>query len=142
MDAALDCTPLRCRTVSQTPTYDQLRGERINADVPAGEVDPHTVGRPGRHRIRDAMPAGSTVSDPDPAGDSIEDRSGYAPGDSDRSGKHQLRVEAPAESVVRRMSAGPRSDLAHDWSWFEAERSSLGHENNLSGEPRPRTALM
>ena len=40
VDAALNGTPLRCRTVSQTPTYDQLRGERINADVPAGEADP------------------------------------------------------------------------------------------------------
>ena len=142
MDAALDCTPLRCRTVSQTPTYDQLRGERINADVPAGEVDPHPVGRPGRHRVRDGMPAGSAVSDPDPGGDSIEDRSGFAPGDSDRSGKHQLRVEAAAGSVVRRVSAGPRAGLAEDWSWFEAGRPSLGHENNVSGESRSQTALM
>lgn len=127
--------------MSQTPTYDQLRGERINADVPAGEADPHPVGRPGRHRIRDDMPAGSAVSDIDPGGDSIEDLSGSATGDSDRSGKHQLRDEAPAESV-RRVSARRRADVAEDWSWFETGKPSLGHENNVSGEPRPQTALM
>ena len=142
MDAAPGDAPLRCRTVSQTPTYDQLRGERINADVPAGEADPHPVGRPGRHRIRDDMPAGSAVSDIDPGGDPIEDLSGPATGDSDRSGKHQLRDEAPAESVVRRVSARRRADLDEDWSWFETEKPSLGHENNVSGEPRPQTALM
>jgi hypothetical protein len=140
VDAALDGAPLRCRTVSQTPTYDQLCGERINADVPAGEADPHPVGRPGRHRIRDGMPAGSAVSDPDPGGDPIEDWAGSATGDPDRSGKHQLRDEAPAESV-RRLSAGPRADLAEDWSWFKTGKPSLGHENDVSGEPRPQTAL-
>jgi hypothetical protein len=38
--------------VSQTPTYDQLRDERINADVPASEADlaPHT--HLGRHHFR------------------------------------------------------------------------------------------
>jgi hypothetical protein len=142
VDAALDGAPLRCRTVSQTPTYDQLRGERINADVPAGEADPHPVSRPGRHRIRDDMPAGSAVSDIDPAVDSIKDLSGSATGDSNRSGKHQLRDGTPAESVVRRVSARRRADLDEDWSWFETEKPSLGHENNVSGEPRPQTALM
>lgn len=87
--------PLRCRTVSQTPTYDQLRGERINADVPAGEADPHPAHRTGRHRIRDDMPAGSAVSDLGPGGDPTANWSGSAPGDSNRSGKHQLRHRTP-----------------------------------------------
>lgn len=107
MDAALNGTPLRCRTVSQTPTYDQLRGERINADVPAGEADPHPVDRPGKHRIRDDMPAGSARSDLEPGHDPTEDWPGFMPGNSDRSGKHQLR-------------RGPsRADSAQDWSWFD-----------------------
>ena len=88
------------------------------------------------------MPAGSAVSDIDPGSDSIEDLSGPATSDSDRSGKHQLRDEAPAESVVRRVSARRRADLDEDWSWFETEKPSLGHENNVSGEPRPQTAFM
>ncbi|MBV9057936.1 MAG: hypothetical protein JO296_00915 [Pseudonocardiales bacterium] len=47
--------------MSQTPTYDQLRGERINTDVPAGEADPQPVDRPGRHRLQDAATAESAV---------------------------------------------------------------------------------
>ena len=97
VDAALNGTPLRCRTVSQTPTYDQLRGERINADVPAGEADPHPVDRPGKHRIPDDMPAESALSDVEPEGGSAKDRSG----------KHQLR------------HGTPRADPTRDWSWFE-----------------------
>ena len=30
----LSMLALRCRPVGQTPIYDQLRGERINSDVP------------------------------------------------------------------------------------------------------------
>ncbi|MFY9806683.1 MAG: hypothetical protein WAK86_05380 [Pseudonocardiaceae bacterium] len=36
--------------MSQTPIYDQLRRERINADVPAGAANPHQVGQAGQHR--------------------------------------------------------------------------------------------
>jgi len=93
--------------VSQTPTYDQLRGERINADVPAGEADPHPVDRPGRHRVRDDMPAGSAQSDLGPGRDPTEDWPGFMPGNSNRSGKHQLRH--------RPSCAGS----AQDWSWFD-----------------------
>ena len=49
------------RTVSETPTYDQLRGERIEADMAACEADPPAVDRPGRHRLHDDAIAGSAV---------------------------------------------------------------------------------
>jgi hypothetical protein len=52
------------RTVSQTPTYDQLRGERINADVPASEANPQLTDRPGRHRVREDTPTDSAVPGP------------------------------------------------------------------------------
>ena len=35
----------------ETPIYEQLRGERINADVPSSETGSSLVGRPGRHRL-------------------------------------------------------------------------------------------
>jgi hypothetical protein len=41
---------LRCRPVRETPIYEQLRGERINADVPPSEAASPPVGRSGRHR--------------------------------------------------------------------------------------------
>lgn len=134
MDAVAARPPLRCRTVTQTPTYDQLRGERINADVPASETDPQPVDRPGRHRIPDDTLAAPALSEPSPErGESAEDWSGFAPDDSDPSGKHQLRDEAPA---------GPRADPAESTSWFGAGQLRLRHENAVSGEPRSQTATM
>lgn len=55
---------LRCRTVSQTPIYNQLRGERINADVPANAADPGDVGHTGKHRL----PAGESSPTATPRG--------------------------------------------------------------------------
>lgn len=37
--------PLQCHPVSQTPIYDQLRGEHINVDVPASGADPQNIGQ-------------------------------------------------------------------------------------------------
>lgn len=39
MDISRGGWGLGCRVVSLTPIYDQLRGERINADVPASAPD-------------------------------------------------------------------------------------------------------
>jgi hypothetical protein len=38
---------LWCRAVSLTPIYDQLRGERINADLPASGSEPRPAQRRG-----------------------------------------------------------------------------------------------
>jgi hypothetical protein len=77
VETALAGAALRCLTVSQTPTYDQLRGERINADVPASEADPQ-VDHPGKHRLREDAP---TVvvdgSPPGPVADLVEDWSWF-----------------------------------------------------------------
>jgi hypothetical protein len=37
--------------MSQTPIYDQLRGERTNADVPTPGVDPQQVDHTGQDRV-------------------------------------------------------------------------------------------
>ena len=42
---------LRCCLMRETPIYEQLRGERINADVPSSETGPSRSGHPGRHRL-------------------------------------------------------------------------------------------
>ncbi|MGH3751858.1 MAG: hypothetical protein ACRDRP_04020 [Pseudonocardiaceae bacterium] len=38
--------------MSQTPIYDQLRGERITADVPATGAELQQADHPGKHRFR------------------------------------------------------------------------------------------
>ena len=57
VDTSSTGPPLRCCPVGQTPIYDQLRGERINADVPATGADPQRVDHAGKHRL----PAGAPV---------------------------------------------------------------------------------
>ncbi len=40
--------------MGHTPIYDQLRGERINAEVPATGADPQPLNHPGtHHRLAD-----------------------------------------------------------------------------------------
>jgi hypothetical protein len=53
VDAAPAEPPLRCRPMGQTPIYDQLRGEPINAEVPATGADPQRVDHPGKHHLAD-----------------------------------------------------------------------------------------
>ena len=52
---------LRCCLVGQTPIYDQLRGERINAEVPPSHADSHRPADPGRHRRGAQAPSAAAV---------------------------------------------------------------------------------
>ncbi|MGH3982155.1 MAG: hypothetical protein ACRDST_05580 [Pseudonocardiaceae bacterium] len=47
--------------MSQTPIYDQLRGERINADVPATGDEPHQANHAGTHRLPTGGPGPAAV---------------------------------------------------------------------------------
>lgn len=62
VDAAPADPPLRFCPVSQTPIYDQLRGERIIADVPATGAEPQQVDPPGKHRPRTGRSGPAAVS--------------------------------------------------------------------------------
>jgi len=120
VEVVLAAAALRCRAVSHTPTYDQLRGERINAAVPASEADPHQVDHPGKHRPRDDAPTAAAVggSSPEPEADLAEDWSWLALIDSDQPGKHRLRDDAPGAPTVDSPPRGPAADLAKRWSCF------------------------
>jgi hypothetical protein len=90
--------PLQCGAVSQTPTYDQLRGERINADVRASEADPHPLEHPGRHRLRDDTPTAATVCGPfGPRDDFTEAWSWFGTGESGRA--EPANATRPAHSL-------------------------------------------
>lgn len=65
-------SPLRCRTVNQMPIYDQLRGERINADVPASrssDADQLPVDHCGKHHLLADPPVPAAVFGPGPRAD-------------------------------------------------------------------------
>jgi hypothetical protein len=79
---------LRCRAVGHTPIYDQLRGERINADVPPNDVDSHRHGSLSRHCRGVAAPSAAGLVGP--VGFGMEDVAG-----------HHRRVEAyPAAGLT------------------------------------------
>jgi hypothetical protein len=75
--------------VGQTPIYDWLRGERINADVPPSRVDQH--GHSGRHCLDEHMPgAVAVVVRPSgPAADGLTGhlRRGWISADARRAGE-------------------------------------------------------
>ena len=56
--------PYGVRLMGRTPIYDQLRGERINADVPAADADPQVIGRRGRHHVLVVAPGPTAVFGP------------------------------------------------------------------------------
>jgi hypothetical protein len=62
----------RALTVSpmgQTPIYDQVRGERINADVPTSGAGPHWADDHGKHRLLPETPVPAVVFGPPSLGD-------------------------------------------------------------------------
>jgi hypothetical protein len=69
-DAATADPRLRCRPVREIPIYDQLRGERINADVPASGDDSPRGAHPGKHRLlADASVPAAVFGPRDPGAD-------------------------------------------------------------------------
>jgi hypothetical protein len=79
---------LRCRAVGQTPIYDQLRGERINADVPSNDVDLPPDVSSSRYRGEAAVPS------------AVRLLGSIGPGMEDVAGHHR-RVEAyPAAGLT------------------------------------------
>lgn len=105
VDAAPADLPLRCGPVAQTPIYDQLRDERINADVPATGADPPPVGHPGKHRLLGDGPSASAVTGPPGPGAAL-DTDQHDPVGTDPAGQ-------PADDGQRAAAGwGPRATLS------------------------------
>jgi hypothetical protein len=111
--------------VSQTPTYDQRCGERINADVPASDadvpaseadLDPRTY--LGRHHLREDGSSAAAVCGSSPGSEAAlsGDWAGSGTGDSDRPGRHWLRDDAPGAVGVCCPAPDVAADLAESWS--------------------------
>jgi len=96
------------RAVSQTPTYDQLRGERINAEVPPSEDKPPRDDQPGKHRpADDALPAPAPCQSPEPASDLTAAWSWFDPIDADLLGRHHLWGDMPKAAELRGQPPSP-----------------------------------
>jgi hypothetical protein len=97
--------------VSHTPTYDQLRGERINADVPASETDPQ-VDQPGRHHLREDPAAVAAVggSSPGPGADLAEGWSWFGTEGPTRASPVNATRSAHTSAVIHRHGQAPSAD--------------------------------
>ena len=60
------------RAMGQTPIYEQLRGERINVEVPATGADPQRVDHPGKHRLLAVAPVPAAVFEPPASGTDLD----------------------------------------------------------------------
>ncbi|MGH3631215.1 MAG: hypothetical protein ACRDRL_27700 [Sciscionella sp.] len=127
--------------MNQTPTYDQLRGERINAEVPASDADvPAREADPrvhlGKHHLREDGSTAAAVSSSSPGSgvDLAGDWAGSGTGDSEDPGKHWLRDDAPGAAGVCGPAPGLGADLAENWSWFgTGELDSVDPANAARG---------
>jgi hypothetical protein len=88
------------RAVSQTPTYDQLRGERINADVPPSEVAPPRLSQPGKHHPLGAPGLSAHGPSREAKADPATTWSWFESVEAGPSGKHHLSSEVPDAAEV------------------------------------------
>lgn len=111
VEAVLAGVALRCRAMSHTPTYDQLRGERINADVPASEAGPQ-VDHHGKHRLREDAPAAAAVggSFPGPGADLAEGWSWFGTGQPARAAPGNTARSAPSSAGTHSCGQTPAAD--------------------------------
>lgn len=112
--------------MGQTPIYDWLRGERINADVPPSRVDQH--GHSGRHCLDEHMlgAVAVVVRPSGPAADGLTGhlRRGWIYADARRAGEElgvgwaralgaTIASEAPARATPPQ-AGHPSADAADD----------------------------
>jgi hypothetical protein len=113
--------------MSQTPTYDQLRNERITV---AGDADSAQIDQSGKHRLGEDLAAGSLRDrSPEPEADPTDDGSVVRACQGDRGGKHRPRDDISHTTAT---DDRPRrgAEFADDWSWFgPAEPDRAGSDN-------------
>jgi hypothetical protein len=119
----------RAPTVSpmgETPIYDQVRGERINADVPASEADPQRADDHGKHRLSPETPVPAAVFGPPGLGDDLApnrhrrawtDPAGLPAADGQRAAtvwgpRAALPPEAHARQAPRHAASSPPASAA------------------------------
>ena len=97
--------PLRCCVMGGgTPIYDQVRGERLNADVPPSGTDPPRADYYGKHRLIHDTPVPAGVLGPPGPGD------GFVPNHHRRAWTYPAGLPVP-DGQLAAMAWGPRAAL-------------------------------
>jgi hypothetical protein len=142
VDAALSGPPLRCRPVRPTPLYDQLRGERINADIPPSDAQAQQVEDRGKHRLAHGELRSVTVCTQPPRTTAHRANADVSPHEADPQQRgHPAKHHLPDDEL--RLAATftrppPAADPAANWSWFAtAETTGV-----VSGSPLPRPDIV
>lgn len=122
---------LRCRPVRKTPIYEQLRGERINADVPPSETALPRVDRRGRHRLGpDTTGPGAVYAPPGPGPDLVAHQH-PVPGIADQP------PGGPQRTAARR---GPRTPLPRPAHAQQAPARAARMPSTATGTEDPAEA--
>lgn len=129
VDAALSGPPLRCRPVRTTPLYDQLCGERINADVPPSAARSHQLEDRGKHRLADGDLGSVTgcIRAPRTAADRAN--ADVVPRDADpqqrdHPAKHHRPDGEPDLAAAFTRPPATTVDQVATWSWFATAEST------------------
>lgn len=126
------------RAVSQTPTYDQLRGERINADVPPSEVAPSRLSQPGKHHPLGAPGLSAHGPSREAKADPATTWSWFESVEAGPSGKHHLSSEVPdAAEVADPSPASPACRSQFNLSQTEKASPVSAAERDESVTPSP-----
>jgi hypothetical protein len=131
------------RLMGQTPIYDQLRGERINADIPATAAVPQLLDHPGRHHLLAVAPGPAAVFGPRRPGTDLNENRHHPLGTYPAGHPAIHARQAPAHAA----SSSPALPAANDSAGQGAATGNHGgHRAEGDGprqvqhtEPRPAT---
>jgi hypothetical protein len=125
--------------MSQTPTYHQLRDERITV---ASDADSAQIDQSGKHRLgEDLTTAPLRDRSPGPEADLTDEGSVVRACQGDRRGKHRLRDDASFTTATADRSPRRRTDLAEDWSWLGPAEPDRAGSGNLAAWMRPSVLI-
>jgi hypothetical protein len=120
--------------MSQTPTYDQLRDERITV---AREADSAQIDQSGKHRLGEDLTAAPLRDrSPEPEADPTDDGSVVQASQEDRRGKHRPRDDASLTTATGDPSRRG-AEFAEDWTWFGPAEPGRAGSGNVAAWMRP-----
>jgi len=123
VDAVLFSLLLRYRPVRTTPLYDQLRGERINADLPPSDAQPQQPKDRGKHRLADGGLGSVTERTRPPRTAAARANADVPPNNADpqqrsHPAKHHFNDGEPGLAAAFTPQPTAAADRVASWPWF------------------------